>query len=217
MEKYVVLDLEMCTVPKHMRDASYRYANEIIQIGAVLLDEDLKTIDEFSTFVAPQKGYLTGFISELTGITQRDLSGAPVFEEAIERFLNWFPDDARLVTWSTTDESQLSREAISKGVFEPKLFYMLENVIDCQRMFGDMIGIGRPYKLEEALYISDICLDGRLHDGLIDARNTAQLFIKMKTETSFRFNEYYEEARSEDVAPLCSSLGGLLAGLTLAG
>ena len=216
MEKYVVLDLEMCTVPKHMRDASYRYANEIIQIGAVLLDEDLKTIDEFSSFVAPQKGYLTSFISDLTGITQSDLSQAPVFEEAIESFLDWFPDDARLVTWSTADELQLSREAISKGIFEPKLFYILENVIDCQRMFGDMIGIGRPYKLEEALFISDICLEGRLHDGLVDARNTAELFIKMKTETSFRFNEYYDAARNEEVEHLGSSLGGLFANLGIA-
>lgn len=36
---YLVIDLEMCRVKKLYRK-TYKYASEIIQIGAVLLDED---------------------------------------------------------------------------------------------------------------------------------------------------------------------------------
>ncbi len=36
---YLVIDLEMCKVPKDYRNKNYKYASEIIQIGAVLLDE----------------------------------------------------------------------------------------------------------------------------------------------------------------------------------
>ena len=35
MSKYVVIDLEMCKVPKNMRTSTYHWANETIQIGAV--------------------------------------------------------------------------------------------------------------------------------------------------------------------------------------
>lgn len=35
---YLVIDLEMCRVKKFYRK-TYKYASEIIQIGAVLLDE----------------------------------------------------------------------------------------------------------------------------------------------------------------------------------
>lgn len=41
---YLVIDLEMCNVPRDYRSRSYKYANETIQIGAVLLDEEFKRI-----------------------------------------------------------------------------------------------------------------------------------------------------------------------------
>ena len=41
---YLVIDLEMCKVPKHYRNNKYKYANEIIQVGAVLLDEEYEII-----------------------------------------------------------------------------------------------------------------------------------------------------------------------------
>ena len=44
----------------------------------------------------------------------------------------------------------------------------------------------RRYNLEEALNLSDIDYDIHLHDGLIDASNTALLFKKIKTEKSFK-------------------------------
>ena len=37
---YVVIDLEMCHVPKTYRSKNYKYASEIIQIGAVMLDQN---------------------------------------------------------------------------------------------------------------------------------------------------------------------------------
>ena len=38
--KYVVIDLEMCKVPKSLRTPEFPWCQETIQIGAVLLDED---------------------------------------------------------------------------------------------------------------------------------------------------------------------------------
>ena len=38
-----MIDLEMCNVPRDYRSRSYKYANETIQIGAVLLDDAVNT------------------------------------------------------------------------------------------------------------------------------------------------------------------------------
>ena len=37
MPNYIVLDLEMCKVPRHMKTQEFRIKHEIIQIGAVKL------------------------------------------------------------------------------------------------------------------------------------------------------------------------------------
>ena len=48
---YLVIDLEMCKVPKHYRTPKYKYANEIIQVGAVLLNEDYDRIASINQYV----------------------------------------------------------------------------------------------------------------------------------------------------------------------
>ena len=47
MSKYVVYDLEMCKVPKGVKREEFGCRQELIQIGAVLLDEEYNTIDSF--------------------------------------------------------------------------------------------------------------------------------------------------------------------------
>ena len=49
---YLVIDLEMCRVPKLYR-SKYKYANETIQIGAVLLDDEFKRIATLCQYVHP--------------------------------------------------------------------------------------------------------------------------------------------------------------------
>lgn len=47
------------------------------------------------------------------------------------------------------------------------------------------------YKLSEALIIADLEYDENIHDALVDARNTALLFIKMKSESTLKLSPYY--------------------------
>ena len=46
---YIVIDLEMCKVPKLYR-RNYKHASETIQIGAVLLDSEFKKIATLRIF-----------------------------------------------------------------------------------------------------------------------------------------------------------------------
>ena len=54
MSKYVMIDLEMCNVSRGTK--GYGYKNEIIEIGAVLMSENMEIIDGFCTYVSPQYG-----------------------------------------------------------------------------------------------------------------------------------------------------------------
>ena len=50
---YLVIDLEMCRVPRDYRNKAYHYAYETIQIGAVLLNEEFKQVGTIREYVHP--------------------------------------------------------------------------------------------------------------------------------------------------------------------
>lgn len=205
---YIVVDLEMCNVPKAKRKGSYKWANEIIQIGAVMLNSEYEIVDEFMTYVSPEYGALDSIIERLTGIKQQNLEGAPKVKEAFEQFAAWMPNDVVLVAWSENDEAQIKREIKGKEISFDGINKLTDNWIDCQITFGEIMKGERRYNLEEALNLSDISYDSRFHDGLVDAKNTALLFKKMNTEKEFQFNTYYMNMRKEPEI-LTSPLGSL--------
>lgn len=86
---YLVIDLEMCNVPRDYRSRSYKYANETIQIGAVLLDEEFKRIGTLSQYVHPEHGVIDPFIQNLTGIRNSQVKKAPRIEEALLHMISW--------------------------------------------------------------------------------------------------------------------------------
>ena len=210
---YVVVDLEMCRVPKAQRKL-YRYKNEIIQIGAALMDSDLNVIDIFSEYVKPEYGFLDSFISKLTGITVKDLENARSLEEVLDSFMNWLPQDDVVVpiSWSNSDEMQFRHELGEKNISVDNRFnQMLFNWIDCQLQFSRKMKMKKRYSLEEALIATDICTDGRAHNGMVDAYNTALLYAKMQREDELVLNEYYRKAHSnEEPEHLSFGLGDLL-------
>jgi inhibitor of KinA sporulation pathway (predicted exonuclease) len=214
--KYAVVDLEMCKVPKIYK-SSYNCNQETIQIGAVMLDEDYNIIDSFNTYVKPQYGQVDPFIQNLTGISQKDLIGAPSFEEALGAFLDWLTaDDVRCVSWSGSDPGQLIHEYKEKGLYDDRFDIVIANWKDCQKTFSRLMGKNRAYSLEEALIAADISQEGKAHDGFDDARNTALLFAKMEQNEKLKLNPIYEAARDEEVEHLGFSMGDLLAGIVIA-
>ena len=189
--KYAVVDLEMCQVPKLYRKG-YRYSLETIQIGAVLMDETYNIVDSFMTYVRPEYGMIMTSIQKLTGITKKDVADAPVMKEALQAFAEWLPEDVTLVAWSDSDQLQTQRERECKEITFDGIEKLDGEWIDCQKIFSEIIRNPKQYNLVEAMNLSDIDYDEDIHDGLVDARNTALLFRKMQTEEVFQFNKYYK-------------------------
>ena len=213
---YLVIDLEMCNVPKHYRSNRYPYSNEIIQVGAVLLDENFEIIGTMNQYVRPVYGVLDHFISNLTGIDKREVKNAPELKEALLHMLDWLGNrEYKIFEWSNTDFYQLKHEICSKEIFDEKIekFMEEERWIDYQKIFGTRFKFSRAISLEDALMCCDIVAEGRLHDGLADAVNTSKLIKWLESNPEYEIREVEEKAEAEE--RLNFSLGSLLAGLKL--
>ena len=81
------------------------YFNEIIEIGAVKLDENLREIDRFQAIIRPAVSKkLTALVTDLTNITDEDLSDGGTFTGAMAAFRKWIgKKETVILTWSTTD------------------------------------------------------------------------------------------------------------------
>ena len=122
----IVLDLEF--TPLRDPDLQAVAGNEIIEIGAVKLDEENRKLDRFQTYVKPQYSDIPYRITQITGITKKTVEKAPQYAEAMEQFADWIGSDvrSRFYTWSTSDQNVILREADLKEkrytlVFLPNL------------------------------------------------------------------------------------------------
>ena len=214
---YLVIDLEMCKVPKHYRNKNYKYATEIIQVGAVLLDEEYEVIGKINQYVHPEHGVLDHFISNLTGIQSCQIKNAPSLKEVLIHMLDWIGDrEYKVFAWSDSDYCQFQHEIFCKGIDDCRVssFMDPERWIDYQAVFGKRFDFSRAVSLEEALMCCNIDITGRLHDGLDDAVNTAELIKTLELNESFTLCNYGEEMETES-EPLSFCMGDLFAGLTL--
>ena len=191
MDRYIVLDLEMCKVPPGEIREVYDAPREIIQIGAVMLDEKYNIIDHFDMLVKPEYGVIDREIYNLTGISQEDVENAPNSEDALKMFEDWIPDDSTLVTWSENDIIQIDDEIYFKDLSLDKLYHYIEEYIDCQELFSHKMHTAKKYQLSEALIIADIEYDENIHNAHTDAYNTSLLFKKIQTEEKFTLSPYF--------------------------
>lgn len=212
MCQYAVVDLEMCRVPKKMRSEKFHWAQETIQIAAVLLNESYEIIDRFSSYVAPEFGTIDPYIERLTRISDMDVKSAPHMKEALKKFIDWLPHDTRFVAWSNSDRAQIQHEIIAKSIVFDGVERLENTWIDCQKLFGTKLAATHSYNLTEALNLSDIPYRDGTHDGLVDAYNTALLFIKLSRTPEYRLNQHY----ITEVEGLSVSMEGLFAKLNLA-
>lgn len=213
---YLVIDLEMCKVPRDYRSKGYKYANETIQIGAVLLDEEFKRIGTLSQFVHPEHGVIDYFIENLTGIKNGQVKHAPRLQEALLHMLNWIGDrEYKVYAWSGSDRAQILHEIKAKNIVDEKIASFMEESrwVDYQHIFMKRYEMSRKMSLEEALGRADIDPEGRFHDGLNDAVNTGLLIEKLELNQDYQLVSYeMPEKLSEH---LSSSLGELFAGMEL--
>ena len=199
----IFVDLEMNPAEGIFREFRKQCRAEIIQIGAVVLDENMKIADTFCEYVKPQYNCrITNKISRLTGITTEMTDRADSFQAVLSRFLAWCGSlDYEICSWSDNDLWQLLNELSAKQVPDlPGLSYMLNHWRDIQDDFRTTLHMEKLTSLKEAVFLAGLDFEGDAHDALNDARNTALLFRASRNSDSFsRMKRAYDEAMTPHV------------------
>ncbi len=177
--QFIVLDLEW-NQPLSYESSAYKSVGgkllfEMIQIGAVKLNERLEIIDSFNQLIRPTHYVkLHPRIKRITQISQDDLEDAPQFPEAFQRFSAWCGSDYALLTWGCDDISVLAQNI---GFFACK--NELVKVYDLQQMFGDIIeNTKERQSLKAAMehYQIEPSEEKAFHNAMNDAYYTALVF-----------------------------------------
>ncbi len=162
------------------------FINEIIEIGAVKLNEDLEITGQFSIFIRPEiTRRLNSTVRELTQLTNEDLRHGATYNYAISKF-GKFSKDCILMSWSTSDLNAL--QANCKYYSGSDVVPFLHQYADAQAYFQDVTGIGGKNQtaLQQAAERLDIDTDDiPLHRAVGDSILTARILKKLYDPVRF--------------------------------
>lgn len=172
---YIVLDLEWNQCPTGKSGEIRRLPFEIIEIGAVKLDENLQYVDSFREIVQPVVYRTLHFkTQEIVALRQIDLQNARNFPEVISDFLTWCGDDQEFCTWGPSDLMELQRNLAYHQLPIPFPFPFL--YYDIQKIFSIVYEDRRTRRsLEFAVDFLDIPKDVAFHSALSDAHYTSEI------------------------------------------
>ncbi len=183
--RYIVVDLEW---NGSWSKKAHGYFNEIIEIGAVKLDESMTVLDTFRAKIRPVVSKkLSTIVTDLTSITAEELEDGTTFARMWRRFNSWTGEEPwAMLTWSTTDLLVLMENCrFFYGKQEvPNLAYYADFQAYAQRKLG--IGDGQQLGLARAGELLNIPEDNlSLHRAPDDAKLTAQILQKLYEKDSF--------------------------------
>ncbi len=182
---YVFVDFEMNQIDNSHKEEKNICKNEIIEIGAVKLDDTYTEIDSFKTYVKPVITPVTGRITELTGITNDMVEEAPEFAQAMDMFVEWCKDADIIYAWSENDLRQLNKERKLKDYENSDIITVVGKWHDFQKEYARLLGTKRRIALSDAVFYMGEDFKGAEHDALWDARNTAAVFVLSKDKEKF--------------------------------
>jgi inhibitor of KinA sporulation pathway (predicted exonuclease) len=174
---YIVFDLEATCW--ETQSESHQKKQEIIEIGAVKIDEDGEILGKFAEFVRPIfHTQLSPFCTKLTSITQVDVNRARYFTEVVEDFKEWVgaydEEDYLFCSWGFFDQRALSKNCLMHNLDDA---WTMPH-ISLKHQYPRVSGIGRTIGLKAAVLKEGFEFSGLHHRGIDDALNLAKVFNK---------------------------------------
>ncbi|MCQ2485563.1 MAG: exonuclease domain-containing protein [Clostridia bacterium] len=129
---YIIMDLEWNnTYARRIKG----FINEVIEIGAVMLDDDLNYVDEFSSFVKSSIGKkLRSNVKRLTNISNDDIRNGEPFTRVMSDFKHWIGNRENVIlTWGDGDIRVLIENF--RYLSGARTLPFLTNYMDIQRYF----------------------------------------------------------------------------------
>ena len=193
--EYIVFDLEWNQSPSGKEDSVERLPFEIIEIGAVKLDDHFKDMGTFHRLIKPQVYKKMHFkISEVTHMDMGQLrQEGECFTKVMEEFFDWCGGNHHcFCTWGSMDLTELQRNMAYHGVeipFERPLLYY-----DIQKLYCLQHGDGKTkISLDLAAQMQGLEGEGPFHRALNDAYYTGRILsvLDMDTYGAYLSVDYY--------------------------
>lgn len=207
--KHVVVDLEMNPVSREFREVRRKLNEEVIEIGAVRLDENFQQEAEFQCYVKPEYGPIKKHITSLTGITQAMVADKKTYAACFQDFVDWVgEEETKIYSWSMSDIKQLRSECRYK-LPDFDIEWLNARWVDLQQEFDDRLGLHNSLALKHALGAMDHKFEGTQHTALADAINTSAILTLMQDDAKFKetMKPVLEILQPKD--DLSSSIGNL--------
>lgn len=164
------------------------FFNEIIEIGAVKIDDRLEQTDTFHAVIKPVVSRkLTTLVKDLTGIEAEELEDGESFSHAAARLRRWIGDpQAVIMTWSTTDLMVLLENC--RYFLDNDRIPFMNRYLDLQAYCQQRLECGMTQQLGlsracEMLHITEEGMD--LHRALDDSILTGRVFTRVYEEATF--------------------------------
>ena len=182
---YVILDLEWNNTYGRKTKS---FINEIIEIGAVMLDENFNEVSRYSSLIRSQIGKkLRGSVKQLTHITNEDLSSGIPFTKAMSEIRRWIGNrENTVITWGDGDIRVLIENCRYLNGLE--IIPFLSNYTDLQSYFQSIFNTppSRQIGLSAAAELLGIEADRFAHHrALDDSLMTAEIFRKVYNSENF--------------------------------
>jgi inhibitor of KinA sporulation pathway (predicted exonuclease) len=181
---YIVFDTEFNQPQPKLFNPNIRFRPnpicpfEIIEIGAVKVNEKLEIVDTFQSFIDPViYKRLSPIVSRKTKITKKELKKGESFVKVMKSFTKWMGDEYVLCTWSNNDIREMKRNCIYHKIDSE----WLDNYYDIQLHCTHLLNLPKhnAVGLKNALQAFDVEQDTAFHRAIDDAVYTAKVFIKV--------------------------------------
>ena len=191
---YICLDLEW-NQAAYKIDEEEEIPFEVIEIGAVKLNDHMQIVGEFQRLIRPQVyPFLLRRTKEITGWTDRDLDEKGIyFEDACEEFLRWCGKDYIFCIWGSSDLTQLERNMSYFDIKIPWKFPL--KYLDVQKLYALQEHEGKVrHALEHVIEKMEIPTDLHFHHAFDDARYTGMVLqrINLREYESYFSIDYYK-------------------------
>lgn len=172
---YIIYDLECTCWEKPPADK----IQEIIEIGALKINDFGEVIDTFSAFIRPKVHHvLSDFCQRLTNISQIDINRADDFSTVINDFWDWADladsDEYLLCSWGGFDKRAFAADCRLHD-FDTD---WLEPHLNMKDRYMRMKKLRQPVGLKKVVEREGFEFTGMHHRAISDAENLAKIFVK---------------------------------------
>ena len=179
----IVMDLEWNQSSTGLEPEVAKMPFEIIEIGAIKLNESYEMVGEFSELIKPiVYPKLYHITSKLIHLQMKELQRGGKFTEIASRFIDWCGEDYMICTWGPADITELQRNLSFFGL--PLLEDGPVAYVDAQKLFGLAFDEDKKARrnLEHAVDTLGIEKDIPFHRAFSDAYYTAKVLYRIANE-----------------------------------